>query len=186
MCNKAEPRGGEPGSETRNSTISNHSIKLFTLSEIYHATQALMAGRRDVPFEHRLDLAREFWNEIARLVPDRGLAKQRKVSAAELRRDYVHAHSLALAALARVGNSLFVDYPKDWRKKLGLLASLDWSRSNTNLWEGRAMTAGRLSKKSVNIALTASAIKKHLGIPLNEEENALETSFRGSRNGRAD
>ncbi len=172
--------------EAQRSTISNRSIKLFTLSGIYHATQALMANRQDIPLERRLDLASEFWNEIARLIPDWELAKQRKVSAAELRRDYVHAHSLALAALARVGNALIADHPKDWKKKLEALASLDWSRSNTKLWEGRAMTAGRLSKKSVNIALTASAIKKHLGIPLTEEEKTLETSLRGRRNGRAD
>jgi hypothetical protein len=48
------------------------------------------------------------------------------------------------------------------------------------------MTAGRLSKKSVNIALTASAIKRHLEIPLTEEEKTLEISLRGRRNGRAD
>ena len=31
--------------ETERSTISNRSIKLFTLSGIYHATQNLLAGR---------------------------------------------------------------------------------------------------------------------------------------------
>jgi hypothetical protein len=78
------------------------------------------------------------------------------------------------------------DHPRDWKQRLERLSSLDWSRSNTKLWEGRAMTAGRLSKKSVNIALTASAIKRHLGIPLTEEEKTLEISLRGRRNGRAD
>ena len=39
------------------------------------------------------------------------------------------------------------------QKKLEPLSSLDLSRSNTKLWEGRAMSAGRLSKKTVNIAL---------------------------------
>lgn len=168
--------------ETQKSTISNRSIKLFTLSGIYHATQALMAGRTDVPLERRLDLASDFWNEVAKRVPDWGLAKERKVSAAELRRDYVHASGLALAALARVGNSLLVDHPKDWKTKLEPLAKLDWSRSNTKLWEGRAMSAGRLSKRSVNITLTACVIKKHLGLPLTEEEQTLETSTRGKRN----
>ena len=170
--------------ETQKSTISNRSIKLFTLSGIYHATQALMAGRNDIPLERRLDLASEFWTEVAKQIPDWGLARERKVSAADLRRDYVHAHSLALAALARVGNSLLVDHPKEWKTKLEPLATLDWSRSNTKLWEGRAMSAGRLSKKSVNIALTAIAIKKHLELPLNKEEQALESSYRGKRHAR--
>ena len=107
------------------------------------------------------------------------------MSAADLRRDYVHAHSLALAAIARMGNSLLVDSPKDWKTKLEPLSKLDWSRSNAKLWEGRAMNAGRLSKKSVNIALTAIAIKKHMELPLNEEEQTLEASYRGRRNARA-
>jgi hypothetical protein len=46
------------------------------------------------------------------------------------------------------------------------------------------MNAGRLSKKSVNIALTAIAIKKHLELPLSEEEQALEISYRGKRHAR--
>jgi DNA sulfur modification protein DndB len=171
--------------EAQKSTISNRSIKLFTLSGIYHATQALMVGRIDIPLERRIDLASEFWNEVARRVPDWGLAKARKISTAELRRDYVHAHSLALAALARVGNALIFDHPKEWKSKLDPLTSLDWSRSNTKLWEGRAMNAGRVSKKSVNILLTASAIKMHLGLSLTEEEQTLENTIRGNRNGRS-
>jgi hypothetical protein len=37
----------------------------------------------------------------------------------------------------------------------------------------------------VNIALTAIAIKKHLELPLSEEEQTLETSYRGKRHARA-
>lgn len=87
--------------ETQRSTISNRSIKLFTLSGIYHATQVLLAGQEKEPLETRIELAASYWSEVARHIPDWGLVKERKVSAAELRRDYVHAHTLALAALAR-------------------------------------------------------------------------------------
>src|SRR5205807_3653856 len=40
--------------ETERSTISNRSIKLFTLSGIYHATQILLTGRDEEPFESRV------------------------------------------------------------------------------------------------------------------------------------
>jgi DNA sulfur modification protein DndB len=169
---------------TERSTISNRSIKLFTLSGIYHATQTLLAGRADESFDTKVGVAGEFWSEVAKHVPDWGLAKERKVSAADLRRDYVHAHTLALAALARAGADLLSKHPRNWKQKLAKLDSLDWSRSNVDLWEGRAMSAGRLSKKNVNVILTGNAIKQHLGLELSAEEQELDTQFRRNRNGR--
>jgi DNA sulfur modification protein DndB len=171
--------------ESQRSTISNRSIKFFTLSGIYHATQTLLAAHADEPLESRSELAAAFWNEVAKHIGDWGLAKERKVSAADLRRDYIHAHSLALAALARAGSDLLTKHPRDWKQRLAKLETLDWSRSNTQLWEGRAMSAGRLSKKTVNVVLTGNAIKKHLGLKLSDEEQQLESDYLRSRNGRS-
>src|SRR5690606_27840061 len=112
------------------------------------------------------------------------LAKERKVTAADLRRDYVHAHALALAALARVGNSLLHASPKSWKPKLVKLGAVDWARSNSRVWEGRAMSAGRLSKRNVNITLTANYLKQHVGLKLTPEEQELETEFKRNRHGR--
>jgi DNA sulfur modification protein DndB len=170
--------------ETERSTISNRSIKLFTLSGIYHATQNVLAGRDDEPVDAKLHLAAEFWNEVAEHIPDWKLAKQRKVSAADLRRDYIHAHTLALVSLGRAGNELLRRHPRDWKSKLGRLKTLDWSRNNAKLWEGRAMNAGRLSKRGVNVVLTGNLIKKHLGLKLTAEEQALENDFLGVKNGQ--
>jgi DNA sulfur modification protein DndB len=171
--------------ETQRGTISNRSIKLFTLSGIYYATQTLLAGMGEEPVEAQMDAAAAFWNEVAKYIADWTLVKERKVSAADLRRDYIHAHTLALAALARAGSDLLRSYPRDWKQKLARLSSLDWSRSNTKLWEGRAMSAGRLSKKTVNVVLTGNAIKKHLGLKLSDEEQQLESDYLRSRNGRS-
>jgi DNA sulfur modification protein DndB len=167
--------------ENQRSTISNRSIKLFTLSGIYHATQVLLAGQKGQALESKLELAAAFWNEVARHIGDWGLARERKVSAADLRRDYIHAHTLALSALARAGQTLLAKHPGDWKQRLAQLKSLDWSRSNSKLWEGRAMSAGRLSKKTVNITLTGNAIKKHLGLRLSAEEQQLESDYRNGR-----
>src|SRR5262249_25091907 len=170
--------------ETQRSTISNRSIKFFTLSGIYNATQNLLAAHGGGPLETRLGLATAFWNEVAKHIADWRLAKERKVSAAGLRGDYIHAHTLALAALARAGCDLFSKHPRDWRQRLDKLETLDWARSNTKLWEGRAMSAGRLSKKTVNVILTGNAIKKYLGLKLSEEEQQVESDYLRSRNGR--
>lgn len=170
--------------EMERSTISNRSIKLFTLSGIYSATQSLLAGLDLATPEQKVEVASEFWTEVSRHISDWQLAKERKVTAADLRRDYVHAHTLALAALARVGNSLLSNTGKSWKPKLAKLATIDWSRSNTQVWEGRAMSAGRLSKRNVNVTLTANYLKQHLGLKLTPEEQELEKEFGRDRNGR--
>ena len=102
----------------------------------------------------------------------------------DLRRDYIHSHTLALAGLALAGNTLLTQHAKDWKSKLKKLASLDWSRSDAQQWEGRAMNAGRLSKRNVNVTLTGNLIKEHLGLELTADEQQLKTQFRRSRNGR--
>lgn len=169
--------------EMERSTISNRSIKLFTLSGIHNATHALLSGVELSDDTAKVELATEFWNSVASQIPDWTLAKDRKVSAAELRQDYVHSHTLALAALARVGNALLVADCKVWKNRLKKLATIDWSRSNRQ-WEGRAMNAGRLSKRNVNVTLTANLIKSHLGVPLSVDEQQLEKQFLGAGNGR--
>lgn len=170
--------------ETERSSISNRSIKLFTLSGIYGATRALLTDLPVEAIEEKIQLAVDFWTEVATRIADWQLAKQRKVSAADLRRDYVHAHTLALAAIARAGNAMLLNDQRNWRGRLKKLEALDWSRSNGQLWEGRAMTSGRLSKRSVNVTLTGNVIKQHLGLELTAEEEQLENEFRRNHNGR--
>lgn len=171
--------------ETERSTISNRSLKLFTLSGIHNATHALLSGLELQTIESKVETAISYWVEVSQFVSDWQLAKDRKVTAADLRRDYVHAHTLALAGLARAGNTLLRKHKRGWKGKLKKLTSLDWSRSNTTQWEGRAMNAGRLSKRNVNVTLTGNLIKQHLGLTLTSEERQLEDEFRRSRNGRA-
>jgi DNA sulfur modification protein DndB len=64
---------------------------------------------------------------------------------------------------------------------LRLLRTLDWSRTNARLWEGRTMVAGRISKTNVSVMLTANAIKRHLKLPLTAEEKRAETRRNGGR-----
>jgi DNA sulfur modification protein DndB len=170
--------------ETEKSTISNRSTRLFTLSGIHNATNALLMGLEIPSLEEKVKLAAEFWNEVGKYIPDWELAVKRKVSSADLRRDYVHSHTLALAAIARAGNQLLSAYACNWKTKLKKLATLDWSRGNSKLWEGRAMNAGRLSKRNVNVTLTGNLLKQHIGLPLSPDELENEREFRRTSRGR--
>ncbi len=100
---------------------------------------------------------------MAKHIADWVLAKERKVSAADLRRDYIHAHSLALAALARAGSDLLTKHPRDWKQRLAKLETLDWSRSNTQLWEGRAMSAGQALEENREHRLDRQRDQETLG-----------------------
>ena len=53
----------------------------------------------------------------------------------------------------------------------------DWSRSNRELWEGRAMIAGRISKSSMSVLLTGNVIKRQMRVPLTPEEERAEEMF---------
>ena len=43
--------------------------------------------------------------------------------------------------------------------------------------------AGRVSKRNINIVLTANLIKEHLGLSLTDDEQEAERQLKESRNG---
>lgn len=164
--------------ETARSTISNRSRKLFTLSSIYQATKRLLHKKDgDDVTEQEEQFAEEFWNEAARNMPDWMDAVARKVNTSELRQDYIHAHGVALQALAITGSSLIKTDPKKWKQKLKKLQTIDWRRDNADLWEGRALTGGRLSRAENNVILTSNVIKKTLSLPLDPKEEQIEELY---------
>lgn len=167
--------------EMAKSTISNRSRKLFTLSSIYSASRRLLrnrAGEKVTEAEEKI--ARDFWTEISKNMPDWQDAVDRKVTPSELRRDYIHAHGIALQSLAIAGGDLIVEEPSQWKNRLSKLRNIDWSRTNTELWEGRAMIGGRIGKAQNQVILTANVIKRALGIRLTPEEKKVEDAKRAA------
>ena len=160
--------------EMEKTAISNRSRKLFTLSALYQANRTLLVDRKQVSYKQRLRLAIEFWTEVATRIPGWAEVVKGDTSSAEIRASYVHCHAIGIAAIARAGRALLAESPNGWKKRLAKLSSLDWSRSNTKLWEGRAMIGGRLSKSSSAVARTGDAVKRHLGLKLSRDEQATE------------
>lgn len=160
--------------EMEKTAISNRSRKLFTLSALYQANQVLLADSKDAPYADKLRLATDFWNEVSARIPGWAEIIDGQVSAAEIRANYIHCHGIGIAAIARAGRSLLAEFPNGWQKRLKKLSSLNWSRANSELWEGRAMIGGRLSKSSSAVALAGNAVKMHLGLKLTADEQAME------------
>ncbi|MFG1593553.1 DNA sulfur modification protein DndB [Halobacteriovorax sp. CON-3] len=158
--------------EKEKSSISNRSTKLFTLSAVHNATKVLLSKKKkDTTLTQKdKDRALEFWTNVTHNMPDWNDAKLRKVNTSDLREECIHAHGVALQALGEVGKDLMRRYPKDWKKYLKNLSKINWSRSNTQLWEGSALINGRVSKSTDSVRRTSIIIKEQLKVPLNKED----------------
>ena len=169
--------------ELEKTSLSARSRRLFTLSAIYHATEELLNGMQETEPRESAALALSFWETVAGHIDEWERVRRGELSAGEVRADFIHTHGVVLQALARAGRALIGKYPKQWPKKLAAIKTMDWRRSNSNLWEGRALLGGQVSKAHQNVILTANAIKNHLGLALSPEEQRVEDAFRRGENG---
>jgi DNA sulfur modification protein DndB len=163
--------------DTERSNLPIRSSKLFTLSSIYNATNVLLINYKSSPLEEQIALAARFWNVVSSKIPDWEQVLEKKVSAGEMRREYVHSHAVTLQSLGATGATLLLHYPDNWHERMESLKKIDWLRSNP-LWEGRIMSGGRISKARACVTLMTSYIKKVLKLPLTLEEEKLEKAIK--------
>lgn len=162
-------------------SISNRSLKLFTLSAIHQATELLLGKTRAAQAnDDDKKLAIAFWIAVISNMPDWQAIERKSAVAHELRRDYIHSHGVALQAIALSGAHLIARHPKDWAHRLNGLRGIDWSRSNVALWQNRALMGAKINKAKQNVQLVSNTITSALGLPLTVEGNELERSVFGS------
>lgn len=168
--------------EMERSTLSERSRKLFTLSAIHTGCSVLLDSAEYSNVEHASKICIEFWDEVANHIPEWELVRSSRMTAGEIRRDFLHSHAIALQAFGIVGRDLVQSDQANWRTRLSEIGKIEWSRSNANVWEGRALIGGRVSKSSNNVTLTANFIKHRLGLKLGPEEKRVEQMFERGRN----
>ncbi len=166
--------------EKEKTSLSNRSSKLFTLSGIYHATKELLSNHKESPIHQQIALAKDFWTELARYIPEWQLAQQGEISGQELRRDYISGHTIALIAMGRAGSSLIQSEPIDWRNRLAALEGLNWSRSNRQTWERRVLAGDKITNSRNNLILVCNVIKEVLGLSLDQDEEKAEAALMGN------
>jgi DNA sulfur modification protein DndB len=157
--------------EMEKTSLAKRSRKLFTLSAFHHACADLIDGIATGNLAEDADLARNYWEAVAEQIPAWGLVQQGQLLASEVREDFVHCHSIALQALGRTGNALIKLYPDDWRERLAGLRQINWSRHNVELWEGRALVDGRVSRMTLHVSRTTDIIKQILGLPVDAQQS---------------
>ncbi len=163
------------------SALSKGSKKLFTLSAIYTATSSLLANIEGTP-DQRAKMAREYWTSLLPYFKEWRLVREGNLYAREVRERYIHTHGVVLHALGRVGNALLHDSHKGYQPKLKNLAKIDWQRTNSKVWEGRAVNGGRVVKGQNNVILTSNSIKTTLKMPLFADEQRAEDAFIRGKN----
>lgn len=167
--------------ELERSSLSRGSRKLLTLSSLYGGTNALLDGIQVESPAEAVKIARDYWETVARYMPEWRMVQERNMAAAGVREDFIHSHGTVIHAIGVVGNNLLKQEPKTWKKTISKLKSVDWARSNRRLWEGRTMVGGHVQKSGNNITLTVNALKRHLGLELSPEEQRVEDAFMGKR-----
>lgn len=167
--------------EMERSTLSERSRKLFTLSSIYSAIEELIGGAEISDPQQMSTVCASFWDAVADKLPEWRFVRESKMTAGEVRRDFLHSHAIVLQALGIAGRELIALPETIWKKKLSALAKIDWARSNARVWEGRALIGGRVSKASHNVTLTSNYIKQQLGLELGPEELRVEKAFKLGR-----
>ena len=155
--------------ELEKTAISNRSTKFFTLNGITDATKQLLKLKSKKVPEEKQKLAIEFWDEVAKNIPEWILLTEKKVSAAELRKEFVHAHTNVLNALGMVGHVLVTQFPNDWKQKLQGLQKIDWARDSP-LWEGKLVIEGRMLKTKAGIKRAADEILNACGVTTTLDE----------------
>lgn len=163
--------------EMEKTTLSTRSRKLFTLSAIYQGNAALLGDQQYESVDAAAAVCAEYWDEVAKQLPEWGFVREARMTAGDVRQDFVHSHAIVLQALGHVGHQLLKRPKTQWRKRLKNLKAINWSRKDAQTWEGRAMIGGRVSKASQNITLTTNLLKTKLGLELSPEERRAEQAF---------
>lgn len=164
--------------EFEKSSISNRSTKLFTFSSLHQSTKELLHFKNlEYTFDEKVELATMFWNEVIQYIPGWLSLLEGKITSSQLRHDYIHAHGIALQAIARIGNLLLENHPDTWQSFLHHLIKIDWTRKNLSVWNGRVLVAGKINKSRNNLVLMTNHIQSILGIPLSSDATAVEEDF---------
>jgi DNA sulfur modification protein DndB len=153
-------------------SIPIRSPKLFTLSTLYDANDELLGDKIDKrgtkAYEAKLDLAAEYWSEVAKVIGDWPKVKDGDLKATQLRQEKINTHAVVMRALGGLGNALIEANPKDWKKKLEGLKSIDWRKAvgtKVNpLWDNVCITAGSVVSNRQARVETLAVLKKHLGL----------------------
>ncbi|MFC2947970.1 DNA sulfur modification protein DndB [Virgibacillus sediminis] len=161
-------------------SLSKNSPKIIALNHIFNTNLKLLGvSKGDNITGEDEKFLNEFWDLLTSSITEWKQVMNRELTPKELRMNYIVGHGVFLEALGIVGKELRETHGDSWKTVVSNLKNIDWSRTNTECWEGRAINHnGRVQKTSSTIKLTAIQIKKLLGLSLSKQESLLEDQFK--------
>lgn len=141
-------------------SIRGNTIKLFPLAGFDDATRTLLGGST-LPESSQTDLAVQFWTQVAEAVPAWHSVYRGELSAAEVRKSYVHHLAVVLIAIAQVGHDLIEQ--DNWEATVGQLAQIDWSIANPD-WQTLFIFGGKVQKGHKYSTALAGYLRDRLGV----------------------
>lgn len=153
--------------------LANYAAKLFTLNVFYDVNNRIIKNPVDIEEETRFLV--DFWTTIVVNMRDWNDMDKGELSKKELRESYISLRGITLHAFGKLGAYFFSHPQYDIHKYLTGLSKIDWSRSNLECWENRAITdKGRINRNEKGIFLTYIQIKRLLNLEIDSEEAARE------------
>ena len=153
--------------------LANYAAKLFTLNVFYDVNKRIIKNSVDIEEESRFLI--DFWTTIVANMRDWNDMDKGELSKKELREAYISLRGITLHAFGKLGAYFFSHPQYDIHKYLTGLSKIDWSRSNLECWENRAITdKGRINRNEKGIFLTYIQIKRLIHLEIDSEEAARE------------
>lgn len=153
--------------------LANYAAKLFTLNVFYDVNKRIIKNPVDIEEETRFLV--DFWTTIVANMRDWNDMDKGELSKKELREAYISLRGITLHAFGKLGAYFFSHPQYDIHKYLTGLSKIDWSRSNLECWENRAITdKGRINRNEKGIFLTYIQMKRLLNLEIDSEEAARE------------
>lgn len=163
--------------EPEKTTLSNRTPKLYTLSSLNHAHSWLVGADADRFGDRTEELVKAYWLQLYDVMPDWQRLDGGATTAADLRRETVHAHGVMLQAFGCLGGALLDQRPASWRDDLSVIEDVDWSRRNSALWQDRVLNGSRINGQKRAVLLAASVLYNKLGLETDERIAAAECSL---------
>lgn len=153
--------------------LANYAAKLFTLNVFYDVNKRIIKYSMNIEDETRFLV--DFWTTVTANMRDWNDMDKGELSKKELRESYISLRGITLHAFGKLGYFFFSHPEYDLNENLTGLSKIDWSRSNLECWENRAITdKGRINRNENGIFLTYVQIKRLLNLEIDNEEAARE------------
>ncbi len=160
------------------SRISKRSAKFFMHSSVHAACMELCPNITEESWQKQAEKAVEYWDELAKNLPLWQQAKNHQIKPAD-RANYVLFSAILLKSFAMFGKEILAEHA-DWKQMLKSLQGLNWARTN-KVWVERCFNKGRMDHSVYSALLTLNALKQHLQLPLNSEQQKAEDKFLGTK-----